>query len=111
MKTLPDENQLVAAPVEGAAIPSLQTFSATLNSGKTITIREMTGKDLIYMEEELSDMKETRRSFHLIERLNVGSEKITYEDIEKLGVRDIRAITELVEKANGEGDTEGQDPK
>lgn len=108
MKTLTDEKQLATAP---ATEPSLQTFSTTLNNGKTIIIREMTGKDLIYMEEELADMKETRRSFHLIERLNVGAEKITYEEIENLGVRDIRSITELVEKANGEDGSEKQDPK
>jgi len=100
------------APTDGNpddfSYPELETFSVTLRNGTSITIREMTGKDLVYMEEELGDMKDTRRSFHIIERLNVGPNSLSYEEIENMGVRDIKAISELVAKANGE---DLKDPK
>lgn len=111
MRTVTEtEAQQSAAATDAKPNPShgLQTFTATLRNGKTITIREMTGRDLVYMEEELKDMGETRRSFHLIERLNVGDSSISYDEIESLGVRDIRAISELVAKANGDDE---EDPK
>ena len=41
----------------------------------------------------------------IIERLIVGDDKITYEEILDLGVRDFRKLSELVAKANG-GDEE-----
>jgi hypothetical protein len=89
-----------------------ETFSATLSDGREIVIREMKGSDLIYMEEELAKFGETKKSFYLIERLNVGSTKITFEEIADLGIRDIKTISELVAKANGaEEDEEGEDPK
>lgn len=90
---------------------SLQTFSAILKDGREIVIREMTGRDLIYMEEELSKLGETRRSFHLMERLNVGEHKVSFEEIEQLGVRDIKAISELISKANGDSESEGEKEK
>lgn len=86
------------------------TFSATLKDGREVIIREMKGSDLIYMEEELGKFGETKRSFYLIERLNVGSNKITFEDIAELGIQDIKIISELVAKANGVEDGE-EDPK
>ena len=86
----------------------LETFSATLKNGTVVTIREMTGRDLVYMEEELGDLKETRKSFLLLERLNIGEHKITYEDIERMPFKDIKVISELVSKANG---SEEEDPK
>lgn len=91
-----------------------QTFSATLKDGREITIREMKGSDLMYMEEDLAKYGETRKSFYLIERLNVGSEKISFDEIADLGINDIKTISDLVAKANGaedESDSEKEDPK
>lgn len=110
MRTVTDQS--TPAPLNVANAPSLpsinlETFSTTLRNGKTVAIREMTGKDLVYIEEELAKLGETRKSFHIIELLNVGEEKITYDEIEALGVKDIRKISELIEKANG--DLEGED--
>ena len=77
-------------------------------------IREMKGSDLIYMEEELGKYADTRKSFHLVERLNVGT-SITFDEITELGIKDIKTISELVAKANGSGDTsedkQEEDPK
>lgn len=107
MKTV-TENQPHPVSVPSYA---LETFSATLRDGRVVTIREMTGKDLIYIEDELEDMKETKRSFHIIERLNVGDHRLSYEDVESLGVKDIKKISDLIGKANGDDEAEGKDPK
>jgi hypothetical protein len=90
----------------------LETFSTTLSDGRTITIREMTGRDLIYYEEELTGQGDTRKSFHLIERLNVGSEQISFDEIQDLGIKDIKKISDLVAKANGtDEDEDSESPK
>jgi hypothetical protein len=92
--------------------PSLQTFSETLSDGRVVTIREMTGRDLLFMEDELSDFKEYKRSFFLIERLNVGDTKVTFDDIADLTLKDIQVLTELVGKVTGVTDeNEGKSPK
>lgn len=98
------------SPVNPSPV-SLETFRATLRNGKTVIIREMTGKDLVYIEEELAKLGETRKSFHIIELLNIGDDKISYDEIEALGVKDIRKISELIERANGDIGEEGDNPK
>jgi len=40
----------------------------------------------------------------IIERLIVGDDKITYDEILDLGVRDFKKLSELVAKANGSDD-------
>jgi hypothetical protein len=103
---------LEVPPIPVTPPTTVETFSATLRSGKVVTIREMTGKDLVHIEEELVNMGETRRSFHIIELLNVGENKYSYEDIESLGVRDIKTISDLIGKANGDtADSEESPPK
>lgn len=90
----------------------LETFSTKLSDGRVITIREMTGRDLLHMEDDLADMKETRRSFHLIERLNVGPNSVSFDDIADLSFKDIKALTELVTRVSEVGDPkDSQDPK
>jgi hypothetical protein len=84
------------------------TYSAALSDGREIVIREMKGSDLIYMEEELEKYGETKKSFYLIERLSVGTRKVTFADIAELGIRDIKVISELISRANG---TDEEDPK
>jgi len=89
-------------------VPAFEVFDTTLSDGRVITIREMTGRDLIYMEEELEKFGETKKSFYLMERLNVGDQKVTFDEIADLKLKDIKKITELVSKANGD---EPEDPK
>jgi hypothetical protein len=38
----------------------------------------------------------------IIERLIVGDDKVTYDEILDMGVRDFRKLSELVAKANGD---------
>ena len=87
-------------------MPKLETFSTTISDGREITIREMTGRDLIYMEKELSKAGDVERGMRIIDRLIVGEDKITYDEILDLGVKDFRKLSELVAQANGADDEE-----
>lgn len=88
-------------------IPDLETFSTTLSDGREITIREMTGRDLLFMEKELGKAGDVEKGMKIIERLIVGEDKITYDEILDLGIKDFRNLSDLVAKANG---TEEEDP-
>jgi hypothetical protein len=61
----------------------------------------MTGRDLVYMEKDLAKAGDVEKGMKIIERLIVGDDKITYEEILDLGVRDFKKLSELVSKANG----------
>jgi hypothetical protein len=67
----------------------------------------MTGRDLVYMEKDLSKAGDVEKGMKIIERLIVGEDEITYEEILDLGVKDFRRLSELVGKANG---SEDEDP-
>ena len=82
----------------------VETFSTTISDGREIQIREMTGRDLLYMEKELGKAGDVERGMKIIERLIVGSDKITYEEILDLGVRDFKKLSDLVAKASGTED-------
>jgi len=84
----------------------LDTFATVLKDGRTITIREMTGRDLIFMEKDLSNAGDVEKGMRIIERLIVGDEKITYDEIQDLGVRDFKKLSELIAKANGDESTD-----
>jgi hypothetical protein len=64
----------------------------------------MTGRDLLFMEKELGKAGDVERGMKIIERLIVGSDKITYEEILDLGVRDFKKLSDLVAKASGTED-------
>lgn len=87
-------------------MPKLETFSTTISDGREITIREMTGRDLIYMEKDLTKAGDVEKGMKIIERLIVGDDKITYEEILDLGVRDFKKLSELVAQASGSDDDE-----
>lgn len=88
--------------------PKLATFSTKISDGREIVIREMTGRDLVYMEKDLSKAGDVEKGMRIIERLIVGDDKITYDEILDLGVRDFKKLSELVAKANGDDE---EDPK
>ena len=87
------------------AKPELPTYTTELSDGRVIQIREMTGRDLIYMEKDLSKAGDVERGMKIIERLIVGDDKITYDEILDLGVRDFKKLSTLVAEASG-GDEE-----
>lgn len=97
-----------AAEVEAERAISAQaeTFSTTLASGRTITLREMTAGDLLYLEKTLGNLGDMERSLKLAARLSTGDGKISYEDMQRLKMRDLKAVTALLSKA---GDAEEDD--
>ena len=108
MRTISDnENQVTTAPKKTKVTPKLETFSTVISDGREITIREMTGRDLVYLETNLAKEGDVSKGMRIIERLIVGDDKITYDEILDLGVRDFRKLSELVAKANG---TDEEDP-
>lgn len=101
-------NDTVEATPATKKQPKLATFSTRISDGREIVIREMTGRDLVYMEKDLSKAGDVEKGMKIIERLIVGDDKITYEEILDLGVRDFKKLSELVAKANGDDE---EDPK
>jgi hypothetical protein len=103
MRTISDDS--ASEKLTSKATPvkkQLETYTTKLSDGRVITIREMTGRDLIFMEKDLSKDGDIEKGMKLIGRLIVGDDKITYEEILDLGVRDFRKLSELVAKANGD---------
>ena len=107
MRTITEETVQSTPATKKKAMPKLETFSTTISDGREITIREMTGRDLIFMEKDLTKAGDVEKGMRIIERLIVGEDKITYEEILDLGVKDFRKLSDLVTKANG---TEDDDP-
>jgi hypothetical protein len=107
MRTISDDSVQATPATKRKTTPSLETFSTILTDGREITIREMTGRDLIYMEKDLTKAGDVEKGMRIIERLIIGDDKITYDEILDLGVKDFRKLSELVAKANG---TDEEDP-
>jgi hypothetical protein len=107
MRTISDDSaQVTPATKKNKVMTKLETFSTTLSDGREITIREMTGRDLVFLEKDTKS-GDVEKGIKVIERLIVGDEKITYDEILDLGVKDFRKLSELVAKANG---TDEEDP-
>ena len=102
MRTVSDTPVTTAPTKKVATKPPIATYSTTISDGREITIREMTGRDLIYMEKDLNKAGDVERGMKIIERLIVGDDKITYEEILDLGVRDFKKLSDLVAQANGD---------
>jgi len=107
MRTISDGSVQATPANKKKPMPNLETFSTTLSDGREITIREMTGRDLVYMEKDLTKAGDVEKGMRIIERLIVGDDKITYDEILDLGVKDFRKLSDLVAKANG---TDEEDP-
>lgn len=107
MRTISEDTVQSTPATKRKVMPKLETFSTTLSDGREITIREMTGRDLIYMEKDLTKAGDVEKGMRIIERLIVGDDKITYDEILDLGVKDFRKLSDLVGKANG---TDEEDP-
>ena len=104
MRTISDDTAQATPVNKKVTKSSLETYSTTISDGRTITIREMTGRDLVYMEKDLSKAGDVEKGMKIIERLIVGDDKITYEEILDLGVRDFKKLSNLVAEASGSED-------
>jgi hypothetical protein len=105
MRTISDDT-VQPTPATKRAKPALATFSTTLTDGRKITIREMTGRDLIFMEKDLGKAGDVEKGMKIIERLIVGDDKITYDEILDMGVRDFKKLSDLIAKANGDEESD-----
>jgi hypothetical protein len=59
------------------------------------------------MEKDLNKAGDVEKGMKIIERLIVGDDKVTYDEILDMGVRDFRKLSDLVAQANG---TDEEDP-
>ena len=85
-----------------------ETFSDTLSNGRTVTLREMTAGDLLYLEKSLGNVGDMERSMKLAARLSCGEGRMTFDDLQKLNMKDLRVVTALLTDA-GQTDEEDED--
>ena len=78
-----------------------ETFSTTLSNGRQIVLREMMAGDLLYLEKSLGNLGDTERSLKLIVRLSTSEGRVTYEDLQKLKMKDLKKVTNLLTEASG----------
>lgn len=83
-----------------------ETFSDELSSGRVITLREMTAGDLLYLEKTLGSVGDMERSLKLAARLSCGDGRVTYDDLQRLTMRDLKVVTALLTDAGGTEDDE-----
>jgi hypothetical protein len=83
------------------------TFFATLSDGREVILREMMADDLLFVE-KLSSAGDMERSLKLAARLSTGGGRITYDELRKLKMRDLRKVTDLLAKAGGTDEDEGE---
>lgn len=86
-----------------------ETFSDTLSNGRTVTLREMTAGDLLYLEKSLGNLGDMERSLKLAVRLSCGDGRVSYDDLQKLNMKDLKKVTALLGDAGGTDDEEGED--
>jgi hypothetical protein len=106
MKIVSETEETAVVTRPPAPKKNILTYSTTLSDGREIIIREMTGRDLLYMEKDLSKAGDVEKGMKIIERLSVGINKITYDEVLDLGVRDFKKVSELVGQASGADEEE-----
>ena len=87
-----------------------QTFTDTLSTGRIVTLREMTAGDLLYLEKSLGNLGDMERSLKLAVRLSTGNGRISYEDLQRLKMKDLKVITKLLAQAGDSDDDEDEFP-
>ena len=78
-----------------------EMFSATLSNGRFIQLREMTAGDLLFLEKSLANAGDMERSLKLSARLSCGEGRMTYEDMGRLKMKDLKIVTKLLGEAGG----------
>ena len=85
-----------------------ETFTDELSTGRVVTLREMTAGDLLYLEKTLGASGDMERSLKLAARLSCGDGRVTYDDLQRLNMRDLKIVTALLTDAGGT-DEDGED--
>ena len=86
-----------------------ETFSDELSTGRVVTLREMTAGDLLYLEKTLGQVGDMERSLKLAARLSCGDGRVTYDDLQRLNMRDLKVVTALLTDAGGTDDEEDEE--
>lgn len=86
-----------------------ELFSATLSNGRTVVLREMMAGDLLYLEKALGNLGDTERSLKLVARLSTSEGRVTYEDLQKLKMKDLKKVTDLLTQAGGMDEDDDED--
>jgi hypothetical protein len=76
-------------------------YETRLSDGRVVVMKQMTAKDLLFMERTLSKVGDIERGMRIAERLSIDPGKITFPEIQSLGVKDFKKISELAGKAGG----------
>ena len=84
-------------------------FTATLGNGRFIQLREMTAGDLLFLEKSLANVGDMERSLKLAARLSCGEGRMTYEDMGRLKMKDLKIVTKLLGEAGGTDEDEDED--
>jgi len=81
-----------------------ETYSASLSNGRLVTLREMNAGDLLFLEKALGNAGDMERSLKLATRLSCGEGRVTYDDLQRLKMKDLRVVTKLLGEAGGTDD-------
>ena len=81
-----------------------EVFSDTLSDGRVVTLREMNAGDLLYLEKSLGKAGDMERSLKLAVRLSCENGRVTYDDLQRLKMKDLRKVTALLVEAGDTGD-------
>ena len=79
-------------------------FTATLSNGRLVQMREMTAGDLLFLEKSLANAGDMERSLKLATRLTCGEGRMTYDDLQRLKMKDLKVVTALLADAGGTDD-------
>jgi len=83
-----------------------ETFTDELSSGRIVTLREMTAGDLLYLEKSLGQVGDMERSLKLAARLSCGEGRVSYDDLQRLTMKDLKKVTALLTDAGGTDEEE-----
>ena len=83
-----------------------ETFTDELGNGRIVTLREMTAGDLLYLEKSLGQVGDMERSLKLAARLSCGEGRVSYDDLQRLTMKDLKKVTALLTDAGGTDEDE-----
>lgn len=106
MRKSPEELADGAKQTADSISTAEETYFTELSDGREVVLREMTAADLLYMEKSLSKVGDMERSLRLVSRLSTNNGQITFDELSKLKMKDLKKVTELLAKAGGTDEEE-----
>lgn len=109
MRKSPEELANGAKQSANSISTTEETYFTELSDGREVVLREMTAADLLFMEKSLSKVGDMERSLRLVARLSTNNGQITFDELSKLKMKDLKKVTELLGKAGGTDEEEGEE--